>query len=64
MKSDIYKTWSHIAWIKYEPVRQVIHGFWFTRMTTRLTNRADGVVIPKFSVLIKVFLQDAQEDIP
>ncbi|KAI2647765.1 G2/M phase-specific E3 ubiquitin-protein ligase [Labeo rohita] len=40
-----------------------VHAFPWQIMTRRLMNRSDGVVIPKFSVLIKVFLQDAQEDI-
>ena len=45
-------------------MRQVVHGLRFSRWTERLTDRPDGVVVPKLSVLIKLFLKNAQEDIP
>lgn len=47
-----------------KPVRQVVHGLRFPRWTERLTDRPDCMVIPKLSVLIKLFLKDAQEHIP
>lgn len=59
----IFTEHGHITWVKYKPVSEVVHGFWFARWTTRLTNRSDGVVVPKLFVLIKLFFQDVQEHI-